>query len=145
MAAALSNILVPVDGSEGACKAAAFAAALAGPAGASLTLATVLETEGSLIVGASALSSEELEQAMEAAAERAFSDAQAAVAAAGMEAQTLVLRGKPSAEIIRYAGAGAVDLIVMGSRGLTELRELLLGSVSSQVLHHAPCSVTVVR
>jgi universal stress protein A len=38
-----------------------------------------------------------------------------------------------------------VDLVVMGSRGLSPMKELLIGSVSETVLRHAPCPVTVVR
>jgi len=38
-----------------------------------------------------------------------------------------------------------VDLIVMGSRGLGRFQRLLLGSVSEGVLHHAHCSILVVR
>ncbi len=38
-----------------------------------------------------------------------------------------------------------VDLIVIGTRGLTGFKKLLVGSVSSGVLHHAHCSVLIVR
>jgi nucleotide-binding universal stress UspA family protein len=37
------------------------------------------------------------------------------------------------------------DLIVVGARGLTGLERFLLGSVSSKLAHHAPCSVMIVR
>lgn len=37
------------------------------------------------------------------------------------------------------------DLIILGRRGRTGLSELLLGSVSNYVLHHAPCSVLTVQ
>ncbi len=52
---------------------------------------------------------------------------------------------KPSVEICRYAENEDISLIVMGSRGHTSIEELLIGSVSSEVLHHAPCPVTIVR
>ena len=43
------------------------------------------------------------------------------------------------------AGAQQADLIVVGNRGLTGIRRFLLGSVSSKVSEHAPCSVMIVR
>lgn len=53
--------------------------------------------------------------------------------------------GYPAEQIVRIAEDEDIDLIVMGSRGLSEWKALLLGSVSDHVLHHAPCSVLVVR
>jgi nucleotide-binding universal stress UspA family protein len=48
-----------------------------------------------------------------------------------------------AAKALLRAGEGA-DLLVVGSRGLGGFRELLLGSVSSQVVRHAPCAVVVI-
>jgi nucleotide-binding universal stress UspA family protein len=47
--------------------------------------------------------------------------------------------------ILEQATKSNVNLIVMGTRGLTGFKELLIGSVSSGVLHHAHCSVLIVR
>jgi len=52
--------------------------------------------------------------------------------------------GKP-ANLILAAAEEQVDLIVMGARGVSQIRELMLGSVSHQVIAHAPCPVLVVR
>lgn len=53
--------------------------------------------------------------------------------------------GYAAEEIIKAAYRFRADLIVMGSRGLTGVKRSLLGSVSSRVARHAPCSVLVVR
>ena len=53
--------------------------------------------------------------------------------------------GHPAEQILRVACEEDVDLIVMGSRGLSEWKALLLGSVSGHVIHHAHCSVLIVR
>ncbi|HYL65719.1 MAG TPA: universal stress protein [Nitrosopumilaceae archaeon] len=58
----------------------------------------------------------------------------------------MVLSGKPMHEsIASYAKDHEVDLIVMGSRGLTGLKKKLLGSVSEGVSQNVPCEVIVVK
>lgn len=58
---------------------------------------------------------------------------------------TEVQVGEPAEEIVDYARLEEVDLIVMGSRGLSPIKELLLGSVSDKVLRTAPCPVLIAR
>lgn len=53
--------------------------------------------------------------------------------------------GNPGPVICKVAKHRKTDLIVMGSRGRSGLRELLLGSVSNYIMHHAPCSVMVIH
>lgn len=47
--------------------------------------------------------------------------------------------------ILDVAQEQNADLIVVGARGLTGFERFLLGSVSSKLSHHAPCSVMIVR
>ncbi len=56
-----------------------------------------------------------------------------------------IVTGDPAEEIIRLANIYKADLIVIGSRGLTGINRILLGSVSSQVVADAQCSVLVVK
>lgn len=53
--------------------------------------------------------------------------------------------GEPAAEIVRLANIHQADLIILGSRGLSGIDRILQGSVSSEVLEQAPCSVLVVK
>jgi nucleotide-binding universal stress UspA family protein len=48
-------------------------------------------------------------------------------------------------EILSHLDEHATDLFVIGSRGLSAAKRLLLGSVSDAVVHHAPCPVLIVR
>ena len=57
--------------------------------------------------------------------------------------ETLQLRGDPAALLVE--AAADADLAVVGSRRLTRLERLVLGSVSSNVVHNAACDVLVVR
>ena len=56
-----------------------------------------------------------------------------------------VIEGQPRPVIVDEADRWQADLIVMGSRGLGAWNRLLMGSVSSGVIHHAHCSVEIVR
>lgn len=56
-----------------------------------------------------------------------------------------ILFGSPESRIVETAEEMHVDLIVLGSHGYKSWERLLLGSVSNSVVHHAPCSVMVVR
>ena len=53
--------------------------------------------------------------------------------------------GDPAEVIIEVAEREKADLIVVGNKGMTGTRRFFLGSVPNKVLHHAPCSVMVVR
>ncbi|TFI54742.1 universal stress protein [Mastigocladus laminosus UU774] len=56
-----------------------------------------------------------------------------------------LVTGDPAEEIIRLANIYKADLIVIGSRGLTGMNRIVQGSVSSQVVEEAHCSVLVVK
>lgn len=53
--------------------------------------------------------------------------------------------GSPADRLVRAAAAADAELLVVGSRGLGGFRSLLLGSVSQQLAHHAPCPLVIVR
>ena len=56
-----------------------------------------------------------------------------------------ILNGSPESRIVERAEETNADLIIVGSHGYNRWERLLLGSVSDSVIHHAPCSVLVVR
>ena len=65
--------------------------------------------------------------------------------AVGVSTEFVQPSGNPGRTICEIARTWGADLIVMGRRGRTGLSELILGSVSNYVLHHAPCSVLTVQ
>jgi len=56
-----------------------------------------------------------------------------------------IVTGDVAIELVRLAHIYKADLIVMGNRGLTGVKRIIEGSVSSQVMAEAPCSVLVVK
>jgi nucleotide-binding universal stress UspA family protein len=61
----------------------------------------------------------------------------------GVEATTKVAYGDPAEAIVAEAARGRYDAIVMGTRELSPLGRLLMGSVTRNVIRHAPCKVIV--
>ena len=70
--------------------------------------------------------------------ERRFADA-------GFSVEKHAREGDPAHVILNVASEQDADLIVVGARGLTSFERFLLGSVSSKLAHHAPCSLMIVR
>ena len=64
---------------------------------------------------------------------------------AGVKTEFKQTVGYPGRNICELAQTWSAELILVGSRGLTGLKEMFLGSVSNYVTHHAPCSVLIVR
>jgi len=64
---------------------------------------------------------------------------------AGLRVASCVLQGDPRETLIEEAKRQQADLIVVGSHGRTGLDKLVMGSVASHVVNHAPCSVLVVK
>ena len=53
--------------------------------------------------------------------------------------------GEPAEAIVDTARENGADLVIVGTRGENAAKRALMGSVSTSVLHHAPCDVLVVR
>lgn len=82
---------------------------------------------------------------LEAEGREIISRAEAYAKSEGADYQCKLLQGVPGDEIVRAAQSEKVDLIVMGSRGLSEVRAFLLGSISDKVSHHAKCPTLIVK
>lgn len=145
MANALKTILIPVDGSAGAAHAVRFGAQLARDTGADLTFVHVYDTTVISMMGFKALSGKEIDDAVQRVSSGFFEAARVVVGADPPPIKQRVLIGNPAREIVALAEELHVDLIVMGSRGQSDFKNLVVGSVSTQVVQHAPCPVTVVR
>jgi len=63
----------------------------------------------------------------------------------GYNAEGKLLWGDAATEIIDYVNQKSIDVIITGSRGLSQLRGLLLGSVTRKLVHYSSCSVLIVK
>jgi nucleotide-binding universal stress UspA family protein len=93
-----------------------------------------------------AMSTEADRAAHEALGKRLLDDAERAAVVKGLKGTvTTLVYGDPATEILALAEAAKADMIVMGSRGLSNLKGLLVGSVSHKVMHLAKCTCVTVK
>lgn len=146
------NVVLAMDFSKDAKRAAEFLSRLRLPPGSRVMLLHVEEREDRMLARISGMGRIDLSQAVE----RAMRDRKRRTLAMlerigdrfaqqGLAVDHVFVEGTPAEEILRAAERRRADLIVMGSKGLTGLDRYLLGSVSRKVARHAPCSVLVVR
>ncbi|HEX8910364.1 MAG TPA: universal stress protein [Anaeromyxobacteraceae bacterium] len=140
----MKRILVGIDGSEPAAKAAQMAAEIAIRFGARITLAYVVPRL-LLPPDAYGLTVADVEQEHHAYAEKLLAHAVAQLGESGVQADTRVLTGPPAETLAEAAQASDVDLVVAGSRGRGAVARVLLGSVSDRLVHISPKPVLVVR
>lgn len=140
----MQRILLPVDGSEGANHAARFAGRLARDTGVAVTLLYVYDAPTSAMLGMRHADAAEMARVRDQVSRGSFDAARAELGDV-KALDTHVAVGHPVDEICAYAEQLRPDLVVVGARGKTNVRERLLGSVSERVARHAPCPVTIVR
>jgi nucleotide-binding universal stress UspA family protein len=138
----MKEIVVAVDGSEGAHVALDAAVELAKGFGATLTTVYVRHPQPSFVGSPYAQRglSSELRKARVA-----LSEAKAVADEAGVGLDSEEVEGDPADAILELARLRNADLIVVGSRGLGTVAGAVLGSVSSKVVHHADRPVLVAR
>lgn len=151
----LTQIIIPVDGSEHARHAAAFGGGLASRLGVPAVLVYAFPRSPSELLGLMGFSSvpssglhlteEDIEQTLEHASGKAFDAVRGELEASGVEVRQEVVRGTPAEAIVEFAASRQPTMIVMGTRGLSPVKEMLLGSISERVMRNAPCPVTLVR
>jgi nucleotide-binding universal stress UspA family protein len=144
-----TQILAALDGSEPAARAAVLATDLALKYGAALHLVHVIPR---LVISEGIKQFAEIEGVenplvlqVTAAAQSFLATARASAAARGVgRIATEVLVGDPAGQLLDYARAHGVDLLVLGRRGVGQVRGLLMGSVSSKLTSLAHCPVLTV-
>lgn len=147
---AFKHILVPIDGSGHAWKAAELAMDMIKQGGGKLTLLHVTRKFKVPEKLRQYLDEEHLRgeplYAIDDATEKVIAEIKRDAEKRGVKrVRTLFKEGHPSRTIAKVAKDEKADVIVMGSRGLTDIEGALLGSVSHKVASLAHCTVVLVR
>jgi nucleotide-binding universal stress UspA family protein len=152
------KLLVPLDGSEHSQRALEIAIQIAKEFGGKITLIHIYSvTVPAVIVpepatltpaGVPVVTPAEVSKMVEATravGNRILTEGEQKVKSANVEVQTALREGNTVQEILKVAKEEKFDLIVVGARGVSKIRELLMGSVSEGVIKNAPCPVLVTK
>jgi nucleotide-binding universal stress UspA family protein len=134
------RVLLAVDLSSASKGAIGEAIRMAATDGAALLVFSVVEQSNLHLPGGRSRRVDQERDRLEAGVREIVARARAA----GVNATYLIWEGDPAESILEASASEGADVIVLGSRRRTDLRRLLLGSVSSEVSKRAACEVIVV-
>jgi len=142
-----SRILVALDGSDYSLRALDFAIDLAKKYQSQLVLVHVVIRQIYAInpPEAGILAGTAIVRELETEGKTILTQGEEKVKAQGLPVEARLRQGVPAEELLRAAADEKADLMVLGSRGLSQVRAFLLGSVSDKVSHHAKCPTLIVR
>lgn len=139
----IKKVLAPVDGSDCSKKALDMAIAIAKESHAKLTILEVIEEFGPLPGFYDAAPSDV--DRVKWISEQRFEEVHPLIEEENVDWDRIVTEGYPADKICEISEKGNYDLIVLGSKGRSAFSRFLLGSISDRVVHHAHCSVCIVK
>jgi len=141
------KVIVPVDGSEISYKTLDAALFFSEKLGSSITAIHVMEdipvtnikSQKLLkdILAISAVCKQQGENILSKCSETAKNK--------GLIVNTVLLKGNPSLIILDFCKNGKYNLIIMGNRGIGKIKEIILGSLSSKILHNSTCPILLIK
>lgn len=152
----VNTLLVPVDGSKGSLDAVQLAARMAADMDMPVELLHVFPHDGLEMFGALSyepteeevryMNPEEFKKLRDKTSREVFDKAQGVIPdGQNIKVSEVKLSGHATEAILKHAKAADEPMIIVGSRGLSTFKGILVGSISQSLVHHAECPVTVVR
>ena len=142
------KILIGVDDSACSMAALEFVKRMTWPPGTEVIVVSAVRQAVAMYTEVYVPAAEQIDRVMEEqrkSHEELVSRAELQLRDRGFSTSARVLLGDPREAILDMAKRESADLIVVGSHGRSGLTKLVMGSVASHVVTHAPCDVLVVR
>ena len=143
------RVLVAIDGSRRADVAVDLVAGIAWPDATTIRLVDAVEVSANQLAGPwpslAVGETDRLDAEMRRAVEQTLTDRMPRLERPGLTVESSILEGRAASAIAHEARAMDADLVVVGSRGHGTIGSMLLGSVSAEVVDHAPAPVLVAR
>ncbi|WP_048044666.1 universal stress protein [Methanosarcina mazei] len=139
------RILIATDGSENAERAASYGIDVAKSTGAEVDALYVVSTEHAGTARTVMGWTDAFEEYLASKGGASTGYVQNLGKERGVKVNPVYLKGIPAEKILEYAEENDIDLIVMGTQGLTGIKRFLIGSVAENVLRHSKVPVMIVR
>jgi nucleotide-binding universal stress UspA family protein/GNAT superfamily N-acetyltransferase len=140
------RVLLAIDGSASSDAARDLVASFDWPRETCVRVVSVVDVTSPALIGYSPYAMPYVdEHAVEAFLDASVVEVVDGLQAVGLRAERRLLHGRPGSLIVQEATEFGAELIVLGSRGMGRIESMLLGSVSAEVVDHAPCPVLVAR
>lgn len=144
---AVKKILAAIDRSKYKEKIIAYAISLGKAWGAEVTAIHVIDPGRGVPGGRVKEKEKQREEEAERPAEDLLSEAELQAKKEGINLRKEIVKESDTVEkaIIDYAKKNNIDVILIGTTGMSTAEEIFLGSVANNVIHHAPCPVFAIR
>jgi len=139
------KILIATDGSENAANAVFYGINIAKTTGAEVYALYVISTEHSVTTRTVMGWTDSFEKYLEEIGKEALAYATRLGQETEVKVEPVFRKGSPAEEILAYAEENNIDLIIMGTQGLTGIKKFLIGSVAEKVLRHSKIPVMIIR
>jgi nucleotide-binding universal stress UspA family protein len=139
-----SKILVPVDGSDISYRALDSALFLSERLRSKITAIHVIEKVPTVYIQSQKILDEIL-KTHKNESQKILDECSSIATKKGIAINTTLLEGNPASTILEFSQMEKYEVIIIGSRGMGHFKELILGSVSSKILHHSLCPVLLIR
>jgi len=142
----MAKYLLAVDGSENSQRAALFLLSkVQGEKASAVTIIHVVNAQKEIYNFPPFTDYRDIEEAIRKQWKDLVDEQSKAFTMEHLTVNTVILKGDPGYEIAEYANKENFDQIILGTRGLSDFKGLVLGSVSHKVIHFAHCPVTLVK
>jgi nucleotide-binding universal stress UspA family protein len=143
------RVLVATDGSAAATVGVELAASITWPPDVAIRVTTAIDPSAALFggpwPGMAVIHPAEIEAELRGYARRSIDAGVDQLRHAGLNADATIVEGRPATAIVEEARRFGADLIILGARGHGVIEEMVLGSVSAEVLDTAPVPVLIAR
>ncbi len=145
----MKKMLVPIDGSQQSLKALKYAGDLAEKFGSEIILVNIQKPFFYESLDPEPVSTENGSETFEDVAKKIIQRGLEVLKGSSVsikpELRPEIITGEPAEQILYLINKEDIDIVIMGSHGLSGIKRFLVGSVSQKILHHSPKPVLIVK